>query len=40
MQTKAAALLACLNCTMSQTARVRGIANAEQQMMEISKALS
>ncbi len=40
MQAEARALLDRLNCTVSPTARVRDIANADKQMVEIAKALS
>ncbi len=40
MQAEARALLERLNCGVSPTARVRDIANADKQMVEIAKALS
>lgn len=40
MQDEARALLARLNCKVAPTARVRDIANADKQMVEIAKALS
>jgi ribose transport system ATP-binding protein len=40
MQTETRALLARLNCSVDPSARVRDIANAEKQLVEIAKALS
>jgi ribose transport system ATP-binding protein len=40
MQAETKALLARLNCTVDPSARVRDIANADKQMVEIAKALS